>query len=164
MTPSRCFLAALAGVLVAGLPVNGAENKIPDTVQTILAKADKFELYSLDPDRGKEKPKDKFHGWKVLGKAALKTAETRKKLIEALRKGVKANDGTVADCFNPRHGIRATHQGKTVDLVICFECYSMIIYEGKKTATVLTTGAPQPVFDKVLKEAKVPLPPKAKGR
>ncbi|ELP33777.1 hypothetical protein RBSWK_02323 [Rhodopirellula baltica SWK14] len=25
-------------------------------------------------------------------------------------------------CFNPRHGLRAIYDGKTYDVVICFEC------------------------------------------
>src|ERR1700722_14232822 len=97
-------------------------DKIPTAARTILDKAESFELYSIDPVKPDKKPKDDFLGWKVLGKTAVKDADVRKKLIEALAAGAAENKGEVADCFNPRHGIRAKFDGKTVDLVICFEC------------------------------------------
>jgi hypothetical protein len=71
------------------------------------------------------------------------------------------NDGRVAACFNPRHGIRASREGKTIDLVICFECLQVYVYaEEGRQGSFLTTSSPQPVFDQVLREAGVPL---AKG-
>jgi hypothetical protein len=137
-------------------------NKIPDDLRAVLEKADQFELLSLNPEEPKEKPKDGFHGWQVLGKTTVKDAETRKKLVAALGKGVKENDGTVARCFNPRHGIRVTHDGKTADFVICFECFQVKAFAGDKLQGFLVTNSPQPTFDTVLKEAKVPLPAPAK--
>ena len=61
-------------------------------------------------------------------------------------------------CFNPRHGIRATHDGKTVELVICFECSSFDIYSGsegsvEKTKHLLVGKSPEATFNKVLKDA-----------
>src|SRR5262249_35300364 len=121
-----------------------------------------WELYSLDPSRLTEPPKDGFHGWKVLGKTTVKDADTRKTLLAALEKGAKDNDGKVAGCFNPRHGIRVKAGDKTIDLVICFECFSASVFTGdEKSGSFLTTGSPQPALDKVLTDAKVPLP---KGR
>ena len=71
--------------------------------------------------------------------------------------------GLVAGCFNPRHGIRATAGGKTVELVICYECLSMKVYvDGKAKRAVLTTSSPAIVFNQALKDAKVPLPKQAK--
>jgi hypothetical protein len=138
-------------------------NKIPDDLRTALEKGDSFELYSLDPRRSEEKVKDGFHDWKVLGKTTIKDADTRKKLITAFQKGVAENKGEVAGCFNPRHGIRVTHDGKTIDFVICFECYSVAVHTGdKREAGFLVTDSPQPTFDAMLKEAKVPLPEKEK--
>ena len=69
-----------------------------------------------------------------------------------------------AGCFQPRHGIRLVKGDKTVDLAICFECYSTTIYGGedKKKPYFLVTRSPQPTFDAVLKEAKIKLAPKAK--
>ena len=157
-------LAPLA-ILYAAALVNGAyeENKIPDHLQTILENAEQFDLLSLDPKDSKEKPKNNFHGWRVLGKTTVRDAETRKKLLAAFKKGVAENKGEVARCFNPRHGIRVTHDGKILDFVICFECYQVHAFAGdKQDKSFLVTDSPQATFDNVLKEANVPMAEKPK--
>jgi hypothetical protein len=147
-----------AVVLVLGLAGRSSGAEIPADVRSALAKADSWELYSLDPEQRKDPPKATFHDWRVLGKTTIKDADTRKRLLVALEKGAKDNDGTVAGCFNPRHGIRVKSGDKTIDLVICFECYSAAIYTGdEKTGSFLTTRSPQPALNKVLTDAKVPL-------
>jgi hypothetical protein len=143
---------SIAGLIVltlgAVLLARPDDNKLPEAVTAILDKAEQIELLSLDPD-----------GRKVLGSTTIKDAETRKKVLAALYKGIKDSDGKYAKCFEPRHAIRAIVDGKAVDLVICFECLQIKIVspiEGR----VLTTATPQATFDKVLTDAKVPLPPK----
>jgi hypothetical protein len=158
-------LVTLLAPLLTGASVRAEEkeNKIPDELRAILEKAEQFELLSLSPDRPQEQPKVAFHGWKVLGKTTVKDAETRRKLVTAFKKGVAENNGIVAACFNPRHGIRVTADGKTVDFVICFECDQVQAFVGdKKEPGFLITDSPQAVFDGVLKEARVPLPEKPK--
>jgi hypothetical protein len=94
----------------------------------------------------------------VHGKTTLK-AEDRTTILAALEKGIKDAPKFAATCLRPRHGIRATHDGKTVELVICFECFAILIYvDAKFERNPKVTGAPQAAFDKVLKAAKVPLP------
>jgi hypothetical protein len=158
----RCIAVALVVVALTGAPVRSAEGKIPAAVKTILEKADAYELFSLDPGSREEKPKDTFQDWKVLGKTRVDKAETRKQLVAALEKGITDNPDSVANCFEPRHGIRATHQGKTVDLVICFRCAQIQVFlDGKRVEPdILTWKTQEPVFDQVLKDAKVPLAPK----
>jgi hypothetical protein len=140
-------------------------NRIPDVVLKLFAKADSFELYSLDPERkpgAQEKPvegKDGFHGWKVLGKIALNDEARRKKLADALRQGAEDNFGMVAGCFIPRHGLRLKGEGKTVDLVICFQCLQVNVFvDGKQDKGFLTTGEPQKEFDAALRVAGIALP------
>lgn len=136
-----------------------------DALLTFLEKAEQFELLSLNPslnpkDRD-EKLKDDFHGFQILGKTTVKDAQTRKKLVAALKKGIADSNGDVALCFNPRHGIRFTHDGNTIDLVICYECLSVYVYVGdKKEGEIPTTDSPQDTFNSVLKGAKVRLPEK----
>ena len=95
----------------------------------------------------------------------VKDAEVRKEIVTALDKGIGESDGNWAKCFDPRHGIRVQREGKTVELVICFECGWVYIFTGDKEerqGVVVTTGKPQAVFDKVLKDADVPLPKSGK--
>lgn len=158
------LLALLLGVALtaAGAAAQG-ENKIPDDVRAVLEKPDRVELLSIHPDRLEKPPKDGLHGWKVLGKTELKGADVQKKVFAALETGVKENTGKVAGCFNPRHGIRAVQGKKTVELVICFECFQVQFYvDGKQGRGFLVTDSPQPAFDQVLKDAKVPLAPAPK--
>jgi hypothetical protein len=157
------FLTLLVAAAIAAMTRAAEKNQIPEDLRAVLEKGEQFELLSLSPELLKEKPKDAFHGWKVLGKTTLKDAEARQKLVAALQKGAKENVGNVKECFNPRHGIRVTHEGKTTDLVICFECFQVQVYRGEKQGNGFpTTGSPQAAFDGALKEAKVPLPEKPK--
>ena len=164
------FFLSLAVLMVAPNPLLWADppadpdiekfRKLPEDVQIIFEKAEQLELFSLEPMASKEK--NSFHGYKTLGKTVVKDADVRKKIVAAVKRGVAESDG-VAGCFHPRHGLRATHDDKTVDLVICFECLSIQVFVGDKAVTfVWTTGSPQKVLDKVLRDAKIPLAAKPK--
>jgi hypothetical protein len=131
---------------------------IPADARAILEKAARFELLSLDPKTHDEDPTIGFHGWKVLGKAVVDDAAIAKKLVVALKQGAEESDGAAAGCFHPRHGIHVTHNGKSADFVICFECLSVNLYVTENAEDGFQiTRSPQPVFDEVLKKAGVPL-------
>ncbi|MBY0525870.1 MAG: hypothetical protein K2R98_20930 [Gemmataceae bacterium] len=156
---------AVIGLLATawlGATAREGDNKVPDKFLKVLEKADALELYSLQPDE--EKGKDSFHGWKVLGKTTVKEKEPRTKLLGAVLKGIADSDGSAAKCLIPRHGLRAVHDGKTVDLVICFECHHVYIYadkEEKRELSLTTAETPQPTLDKILTDAGIKLAPKA---
>lgn len=131
---------------------------LPDDASKLLDAADSVELLSLDPSRIDAKAKDQgFHGYKPLGKTVLK-GEAKKALLATLRKGIADSDGSVAGCFRPRHGIRALLKGKSVDLVICYECHSILIFAGDKPSSTPTHPGPAKQLNKILADAKVPLP------
>ncbi len=137
-----------------------ADNELPKDVREAFNKATEFECYSLDPSRVlKKNDKDMyFHNWKVLGKTTLK-GDDAKKVRAAIDKGRKNSDGSVALCFNPRHGVRILHGKKTYDLLICYECHSAMIFEGdQKIGEFLTAPGPEKSLNKVLQAANVPLP------
>jgi len=151
------LLVLLGAALAAWTP---ADNDLPKAVREAFEKATEFDLYSLDPDRGEgnQKGADAFHGWKVLGKTTVKGADVAV-VRDAIEKGRKDSDGAVAACFQPRHGLRFTHGKKTYDFVLCFECLSAQIYEGEtQVGRFLTTSSPLKLLNKVLSDAKVPLP------
>lgn len=137
----------------------GVNEKIPGAAELILKNAETLELISLDPGQPKENAKDAFHGWKVLGKTSVKDANARKNLVEAFEDGVRESDGTVARCFSPRHGIRATHEDKTADFVIYFECLRVrVTVNGEDLKDFALTDSPAGAFNEVLKKAGVALP------
>jgi hypothetical protein len=137
--------------------VASCQSPIPDKAKSILDKASEFELYSLEPVEEGDKDKA-IYGWKVLGKTTVKDIESRTVLLSGLEKSVAAG-GRGPACFDPRHAIRAVHEGKTTDLLICFECSRVFVYlDGKKVVSrVLGPGADQEMFDKILRDAGVPL-------
>lgn len=138
--------------------------KFPNEAKAVLENAGRYELLSLHPSQSELKKGDEeFQGWKVLGKTAAKDSGDRKKVRKAIEKGVAESYG-VGGCFKPRHGLRAVHKDKTVELVICFECMSIAVSIQEKGgdpkgASLWTTATPKPVLDKILRDAKVPLPP-----
>ena len=137
-------------------------NAVPAPVMKALQNGDQYELLSLDPDRSSPPAPGNFHRWKVLGRTTVADAATRKRLNDALRAGARENNNAVALCFNPRHGIRVRQGDSVLDLVICFECLQVEVFEGEQRgASFLTSDSPQSVFDEVLREAGVALADKA---
>jgi len=152
----------LAVVALAFAPLalaQEAPRRLPAEAQAILDKADSITLLSLDPevDRGKKGEAQGFHGWHVLGQTTV-TKGDRKKLLDALAKGIADKDARPAKCFEPRHGIAASVGGKSVELVICFECSNVRGHLGKKVFGLAISEKSKPAFDAILKAAKVPLP------
>lgn len=150
------WCAALA--LVFGPAACGAAraaDKLPDAVAKALEKADALAVYSLG---GETSEKDGWHGARVLGQTTVKGEAEQKALAAAVKKGVEEGDRG-ARCFVPRHGVRATHAGKTYDLLICFECGWVYVYtdaSDKPTVLMISEG-PQKVLNKILTAARVPL-------
>jgi hypothetical protein len=154
------------GVVLVFAGAGGAQkdaNKLPDAVRTALEKAGELEVYSLN---GETKDEDGWHGSKVLGKTTVKK-EAATKLAGALAKGVTEGERG-ARCFIPRHGVRATYNGKTYDLVICFECGWVYVYTDKsdKPLVLMISTSPNNALNKILTDAKVPLtkPEKEKAK
>jgi len=144
-------------VLMAGGSIPNAKNRMPPGIIEILEKADRFYLLSLDPnlvpstleELQKRKQRESFHRYSVLKKVEIADKAKRARLLQALYRGVEGNRGVVAACFNPRHGISATFEGKAADLVICFECLQVQIH-GAIEGAVLVTHDPQREFNEAL--------------
>src|SRR5262245_45845975 len=156
----RQMLLSLPVALVIGLSAQVAaqDNKITDQARDILEKASQFGLPSSGHGSSPKKTAEDVRGWPVIGKTTVKVPDTRNRLVAALEKGVEENKGDSMKCFNPRHGIRVTHDGMTADFVICFECFQVMVYvTGDKEQRFLITASPAPVFNQALQHAKVPL-------
>jgi hypothetical protein len=167
------YRVSTLSILIAFLVILGSAgcsgqkaNKLPSAAKSILEKADQIELLSIDPghpERDEPPPKGDYYGWKVLGKTVIEDKDTQKSIHSALEQGI-AEGGWPPACFDPRHAIHASDNGKTVDLLICFECKQILVYlDGQRQDPyVFTSSSPEPVLDKVLTQANVPLAPKPK--
>jgi hypothetical protein len=159
MSVPRLTVLGLSLLLLITPRAGADDNQFPVKIKDILENAEEMELYSLAPERAEETDKNALRGWKVLGKTVLKDAEARKKAFAALEDGTE-NVGKSEKCFRPRLALRAVHDGKTVDVLISYECGWLYVYLNQKEEEVarLETGtAPELVLDKMLKAAGVPL-------
>jgi hypothetical protein len=110
-----------------------ARRKQNEELSTILAKADHMELYSLDPRRLDESDaafKDSFHGYKVLVRLSVESAQQRRELATSLSSALHWNELRKALCFDPGYGLRVVSAKRTVDCVLCFHCSQGRVYEG----------------------------------
>jgi hypothetical protein len=60
-------------------------------------------------------------------------------------------------CFRPRHGIRAIAETNTIDLLICFECSSIMEFKNGEEGSSPLNPEPKDLFNRTLSEAGVPL-------
>lgn len=142
---------------------------LPQDVETALENAETFTLFSIEPVPDfQHKATNTFQGHAILGQLDVQSKETRTELIDALNKGISAGENPLApvgadlhSCFDPRHAIRAKKGNETVELFISFECNQIYItYITSRSGTnqlFMTSGDPAETFNKVLKDAGVPV-------
>ncbi len=83
--------------------------RIAGLIETWPISKTQFFLYSLDPSGGTNygvNTERVFHGFTILGKAEIKIEDDPAALLKIFAQGVRENDGQVAFCFSPRHGLR----------------------------------------------------------
>src|SRR4051812_43619303 len=60
-------------------------------------------------------------------------------------------------CFDPRHALRVTANSHTYDLLLCYECQQLDVYEDDKRLLHLgATGSPE-VLNALLMQLSIPL-------
>lgn len=122
-----------------------------------MARAERWTLYAVEPRREPERGADLFHGHRIRGQVDVEEGPLRRRLTVALNRGLAENGGWFGPrrsglCFRPRHGIRAVRGGRTIDLLICFECYQVRVLDGPDRTvgrTLPVSGTPRGVFDEV---------------
>jgi hypothetical protein len=129
-------------------------NPIPKAARDVLENADEFTLLSLKSNV-MAKGKERFCEYAILGKKQIKNVSERRAILDALYAGVSAS-GPIAECFNPRHGIRAKRGNETEELLICFDC-GQIHLHGAAEASLCVDKTPAAVFNRSLTKAHVPI-------
>ena len=140
---------------------------VPERALTALREAPTLELLSLYPydedlegETWKERgyaELDDVDGYAVLGSTSLADS-AKHDVLTAFFRGIADSNDDVADCFYPRHALRARHEGHEFAFLICFECLSMSVLEdGQRAGRVLTTQSPREAFNAALTAAKVEL-------
>lgn len=116
-------------------------------------------LYSIDPTGFNPPPpgSNVLHGYKVLGETEVTVREVQKNLAQTLEQAVRASDGGMGMCFNPRHALHIISGSSSYDLVICFECGWVYVYSGSKLVAQITSRGSSEAFNQALKAARIPL-------
>ena len=93
---------------------------LPSKVRDILEKADVLDVLGLSSD---EKA---GIGWYPDIKASLPLGEERSNLLKAFYFDASAGPNPSA-CFIPRHSLKASYKGKTVEVIICYQCHLFVV-------------------------------------
>jgi hypothetical protein len=155
-------------------------NSLPAEVTAALREADKGTLYSIkhreldDDDKEIDAIAAKSKGlptpvpeptpelldeYEILGKVELDKAKLNI-VANEFRSALDHWNGTENACFNPRHALRIESGGHVYDLVLCYECKQLEIYEdGAEIRGDWGAGGSPAVLNKILTDAKVPLAP-----
>jgi hypothetical protein len=87
--------------------------------------ADRVTLYSLECDFDRQAVREDaelLHGYLVLGKTDIESAEDRTEILDAVRKDIANGGSAFYHCFTPHHAVRIVHDDTTTDIVICYMC------------------------------------------
>ncbi len=94
---------------------------LPPKVREVLEKAETFEILADLSNISREK------GTLVPDTlVTVKDEKTKKDVLENFYSDASTEDPP-AICYEPHHGIRATYQGKTVEVEICFSCSRFVV-------------------------------------
>ena len=165
----RTWVPLLAALLGGGAIYyltgrGGPSSPLPDDPDQLI-------LYSLDGKRmippadlpEAQKTGEWLYTFPVLGKVEVTDRRQVREILTAMRQAIRYPPKP-SSCFWPRHAIRAVKEGEIVDVVVCFECHTYSAHRGDQLLTPHTPGIssdPEPLFDKTLTDAGVPLARKA---
>lgn len=159
--PTRAAVLLL-GVVAASFACRAPHlTRLSVEARATLEGAGSMQIFALDPWRhtpAEESTKpdaEKFHGYRILGEATVDNPETRSRIVRLVYDGIDGNTTTAAGCFDPRHGIRATLDGRSIDLVICFECLQLKLYDSGAedgSGGMTTSRSPEPEMTRIFNE------------
>jgi hypothetical protein len=120
----------------------------------IFLNSSKLTLYALKPERQTEAAEN-FHGYQISGKTEIDTVQHQKDVKGALIRGMAG--AKPADCFNPRHALRAIgDNGKIVDVAISFECGKFLVYsDGAQSEGGVKAEDLEAPFNQILQNAGI---------
>jgi hypothetical protein len=127
----------------------------PEKHRRILEEAAELEMFSIGGTAG-QKAEEEFRYFGVVGKMRVTDGRIKAELVSALFDGV-ATPSNMMGCFKPHHGVRATHEGKTVDLLICFECQNFKGFAESGEFGGAISKLPEDLFNRILTSGGVPL-------
>lgn len=151
-------LTVLATLALATLATGCSS--LPEPAAGVLGGAEELEVFSIESSmerRGEPMPEgaELLHGNRVIAKAAVTDAAEREAIVSIVEGGL---DPSVppALCFVPRHAVRAKRAGKTIELVICYQCNQVKVFVDGLDGETLTTSNVQKDLDAAFQRAGLP--------
>ena len=155
----RIVLMLLGVTLLAGCRGEPA-NRLPESPdQLILYSIDGPSYWKHDYELTPEQAKgETLHGYPVLGKVEITDPEQRRLVMAAIKDAIRKPKPPTT-CFIPRHAIQWVKDGKTIDLIICFQCSQYREYRNDKPdyGGGVISGTTPSILDKTLNDAGIPL-------
>jgi hypothetical protein len=122
------------------------DSSLPPMVRNVLENAENLEVLGLSSE---EKA---GIGWYPDLSATIPIGPDRNELLKSFYFDASAGPNPSA-CFIPRHGLRASYRGKTVEIIICYQCHLFVVKGdfGKFHGGVFQDGsAAHSIFQRVL--------------
>jgi hypothetical protein len=97
----------------------------------LMAGVDSLEVILLDPAARNEGAatervaEGRLDGWKIVQRVRINKRSEIEQLATGLRLSTETSPSGVALCFEPRHALRFTKEGKEVFVIVCFRCAYM---------------------------------------
>ncbi len=125
----------------AGPPEIGA--RLPLLARAVLESDPRWTVYALDPLAAPESGR-RFQGCKVIDRISIK-GERLEAVRHLLYQGIldwEVTGRAPVRLVVPRYGVRASHEGHTVELCICYDSGTLRVFlDGAAVATVRTDNA-----------------------
>lgn len=106
-------------------------------------------VFALTPTLATKRGSPTLRGYPIRATSVVTDGEARRTLFAALREGI-SDDPESALCFYPRHGLRATIDGESIEMLICFQCSRIEVHRGTETERYSTSAVAQPLLDRLL--------------
>jgi hypothetical protein len=132
------------------------KNEIPPHISKALRAPEKVILFSLEPWEQPTEKDPALHRFKVLGSTELDAKQTVV-AIQEFETAVGGWDGAMAMCFDPRQAIQVTSQKRVYDLLICYECQQLYIYENNSSVAQLGVAGSPKILKELLTKSGIPL-------
>jgi hypothetical protein len=129
------------------------DSTLPPKVREILEKADALDVLGLSSE---EKA---GIGWYPDVRTVLPIGNERTELLRSFFFDASAGPNPSA-CFIPRHGLRARYKGKTVNVIICYQCHLFVVEGdlGKFNGGVYKDGsAAHHLFENIIRTKGEPI-------
>ena len=110
------------------------DESLTSDVRKVLENAQSFEVFAeINKDESSETDSRVFVPNMV---AVIKSEREKKEILEAFYLDA-AHEDPPAVCYEPHHSLRATFEGRTIVIEICFDCSRFVVKDTKLWGTIV---------------------------